>query len=188
VQLTKDVGLEDAFSIVIAVQRHQSQLMRMSIKDGSDLPDLLEGGEQERAGIIDENVDVSENLPGLLDLVRNDLGARRDVELEKRHILGSAIGHLLDLSVGSNHSVASTDDFIDECSSNSRRSSRYKPYERCHCPEPQYLNGNNEYKGREIEVVIFLEMDSECMKSTFMVFLQLKEVLICRIGHTMLLV
>lgn len=102
--------------------------MRPDLKDGPDLPDILEGGEQECAGIVDKNIDVSENLPGLLDFACNDLGTRRDVELKKRHILRSAIGHLIDLSVGSNHFVASMDNFLDECSSNSRRGSCYKPY------------------------------------------------------------
>ena len=61
--------------------KHQSQLMKPDLKDGPDLPDILEGGEQECAGIVDKNIDVSENLPGLLDFACNDLGTRRDVEL-----------------------------------------------------------------------------------------------------------
>ncbi len=151
--------------------KQQSQLMRPDLKDGPDLPNDLEGGEQECAGIVDENINVSENLPGLLDFACNDLGTRRDVELKKRHILRSAVGHLVDLSVGSNHFVAPTDDFLDECSSNSRRGSCYKPYKRCHCCELQCLNGNNEYKGGEIELVILQEIGSESMKCTFVVVL-----------------
>lgn len=130
--------------------------MRPDLEDGPDLPDILEGCEQECASIVDKNIDVSENLPGLLDFACNNLGTRRDVELKKRHILRSAIGHLIDLSVGSNHFVASADDFLDECSSNSGRGSCYKPYKRCHYRELQCLNGNNEYEGREIELVILL--------------------------------
>lgn len=134
--------------------KHQSQLMRPDLKDGPVLPDFLEGGEQECAGIVDKNIDVSENAPGLLDFTCNDLGTRRDVELKKRHILRSAIGHLIDLSVGSNHFVASTDDFLDECSSNSRRGSCYKPYKRGHCRGMRCPNGNKGYRGREVELVI----------------------------------
>ena len=55
--------------------------MKPDLKDGPDLPDILEGGEQECAGIVDKNIDVSENLLGLLDFAYNDLGTRRDVEL-----------------------------------------------------------------------------------------------------------
>lgn len=126
--------------------KHSSKLMRPDLKDIPYIPDILEGGEQECAGIVDKNIDVSENLPGLLHFPCNDLGARCNVELKKRHIFRSAIGHLIDLSVGSNHFVASTDDFLDECSSNSCRSSCYKPYKRCHCRGLKWLKGNNEYE------------------------------------------